>query len=93
MFIFSCFDAPRQLPGRRQRALPDPDDLGLGPDVVITNAATVQDDLLFISNGEASVYEAVGAQSLETSACADTQMVEVLGQLQFGSLESVNYVS
>ncbi|MDE0898532.1 MAG: hypothetical protein OSA81_05895 [Longimicrobiales bacterium] len=74
-------------------SIPDPDDLGLNPDVVITNALTVQDDPLFISNGEGSVYAAVGGQSFETSACADTQMVEVLGQIQFGSLESVNHAS
>jgi len=46
---------------------PDPASLGLDPSVVVTNAVTVQGDLMFISNGEAGVYAAVGAQSFATS--------------------------
>jgi hypothetical protein len=71
---------------------PDPGSLGLDPSVVVTNAVTVQDDLMFISNGEAGVYAAVGAESFETSACDAPQMITVLGQLQFANLQSANHV-
>jgi hypothetical protein len=71
---------------------PDPASLGLDPSVVVTNAVTVQDDLMFISNGEAGVYVAVGAESFETSDCDEPQMITVLGQMQFDDLESVNHV-
>ena len=37
---------------------PDPGSLGLDPSVVVTNAVTVDDDVMFISNGEAGVYAA-----------------------------------
>ena len=71
---------------------PDPASRGQDPSVVVTNAVTVQDDLMFISNGEAGVYAAAGAQSFETSACTATQSISVLGQLQFDNLESANHV-
>ena len=47
---------------------------------------------MFISNGEAGVYAAVGAESFETSACDAPQQITVLGQLQFNALQSVNHV-
>jgi len=71
---------------------PDPASLGLDPSVVVTNAVTVQGDLMFISNGEAGVYAAVGAESFDTSACDAPQTITVLGQLQFDNLQSVNHV-
>jgi hypothetical protein len=71
---------------------PDPASLGLDPSVVVTNAVTVQDDLMFISNGEAGVYAAAGAESFETSSCDAPQQITVLGQLQFDALQSVNHV-
>lgn len=71
---------------------PDPASLGLDPSVVVTNAVTVQDDLMFISNGEAGVYAAAGAESFETSACDAPQSISVLGRLQFDDLQSVNHV-
>jgi hypothetical protein len=71
---------------------PDPGSLGLDPSVVVTNAVTVQDDLMFISNGEAGVYAAAGAESFETSACDESQSISVLGKLRFDELESVNHV-
>lgn len=71
---------------------PDPASVGLDPSVVVTNSVTVQNDLMFISNGEAGVYAAAGADSFETSACDAPQSVSVLGHLQFGALESVNHV-
>lgn len=71
---------------------PDPASLGLDPAVVVTNAVTVEDDLMFISNGEAGVYAAVGATSFETSACNAPQTITVLGRLRFGNLQSANHV-
>lgn len=71
---------------------PDPASLGLDPSVVVTNAVTVQGDLMFISNGEAGVYAAAGTQSFESSACTAPQSISVLGQLQFDNLQSVNHV-
>lgn len=71
---------------------PDPGSLGLDPSVVVTNAVTVQDDLMFISNGEAGVYAAAGDESFETSACTAQQNITLLGQLQFADLQSANHV-
>jgi hypothetical protein len=71
---------------------PDPASLGLDPAVVVTNAVTVQGDLMFISNGEAGVYAAAGAQSFATSACDAPQQIQVLGKLRFDALQSVNHV-
>lgn len=71
---------------------PDPASLGLDPAVVVTNAVTVHDDLMFISNGEAGVYVAAGAQAWEDTACDAPQSVTVFGQLQFGTQQSVNHV-
>jgi hypothetical protein len=71
---------------------PDPASLGLAESVVVTNAVTVQGDLMFISNGEAGVYAAAGAQSFETSSCTASQSISVLGQLQFDNQQSVNHV-
>lgn len=74
-------------------ARPDPALLGLDPSVVVTNSVTVDGDLMFIGNGEAGVYAAAGATSFASSSCSSQQTITVLGQLQFGALESVNHVS
>jgi hypothetical protein len=66
--------------------------VGLDPSVVVTNAVTVQDDLMFISNGEAGVYAAAGAASFESPSCG-AQQIDVLGRLRFDDLESVNHVA
>lgn len=71
---------------------PDPASLGLDPSVVVTNAVTVQGDLMFISNGEAGVYAAAGAQSFASSACDAPQQIQVLGKLRFDALQSANHV-
>jgi hypothetical protein len=71
---------------------PDPASVGLDPSVVVTNAVTVQDDLMFISNGEAGVYAAAGAASFESQSCG-AQQIDVLGRLRFDDLESVNHVA
>jgi hypothetical protein len=72
---------------------PDPASLGLSPSVVVTNAASVDNDLLFISNGEAGVYVAQGSQSFAATGSETPQTITMLGKLQFGTLESVNHVA
>ena len=72
---------------------PDPFALGLDPSVVVTNAVTVDDDLMFISNGEAGVYVAAGTADFASTPCAAPQTITVLGHLRFDDLQSVNHVS
>jgi len=71
---------------------PDPEALGLDPSVVVTNAVTVDNDLMFISNGEAGVYVAAGADDWDDTDCDEPQSINVLGQLRFDDLQSVNHV-
>ena len=74
--------------------LPDHIELGLSPDVVVTNAVSAEGDLLFISNGEAGVYV---AQVLNTTFDQDwgetPRTITVLGKLRFNALQSVNHVA
>jgi len=72
---------------------PDPTALGLPPSVVVTNAVAVDGDLLFISNGEAGVYVAQADEPFANTGSEDPQQLNVLGQLQFASLQSVNHVA
>jgi len=71
---------------------PDPASVGLDPSVVVTNAVTVQDDLMFISNGEAGVFAAAGEDSFGTNDCS-TPSISILGRLRFDDLQSVNHVA
>jgi len=71
---------------------PDPASLGLDPSVVVTNAVTVQDDLMFISNGEAGVYAAAADDSFESDDC-NAPTISVLGRLRFDDLQSANHVA
>lgn len=73
-------------------ARPDPSSVGLDPSVVVTNAVTVQDDLMFISNGEAGVYAAAATENLTDNNC-DAPSIEVLGKLRFDNLQSANHVA
>ena len=72
---------------------PDPAALGLDPSVVVTNAASVEGDLLFISNGEAGVYVAQGSQVFSTTGSEAQQTITMVGRLRFGNLQSVNHVA
>jgi outer membrane protein assembly factor BamB len=72
---------------------PDPAALGLDPSVVVTNACAADDDLLFISNGEAGVYVAQGSRNFADTGSETQQQITMLGKLQFGSLQSVNHVA
>jgi hypothetical protein len=71
---------------------PDPEGLGLDPSVVVTNAVTVDEDLMFISNGEAGVYVAAGDADFAGTPCDAQQNITMLGHLGFDDLESVNHV-
>ena len=71
---------------------PDPASLGLDPSVVVTNAVTVDEDLMFISNGEAGVYVAAGDAEFADIPCSTPQNITMLGHLQFDDLQSVNHV-
>lgn len=71
---------------------PDPASVGLSPDVVVTNAVTVDEDLMFISNGEAGVYAAMASEPFKSTSCSTPQSITVLGKLRFDALQSVNHV-
>src|SRR2546425_1916973 len=71
---------------------PNPDSLGLSPSVVVTNAVAIDQDLMFISNGEAGVYLAQGSQAFSTSGTG-AQTITMQGKLRFGNLQSVNHVA
>ncbi len=71
---------------------PDPAALGLDPSVVVTNAVTVDEDVLFISNGEAGIYVARGSRDFDQTACGETQQITVLGKLRFDDLQSANHI-
>ena len=72
---------------------PNPDSLGLSPSVVVTNAVAIDQDLMFISNGEAGVYLAQGSQAFSTTGSETQQTITMRGKLRFGSLQSVNHVA
>ena len=72
---------------------PDPASLGLDPSVVVTNAVGVDDDLLFISNGEAGVYVAQGSKDFSLTGSEEPQQITLLGKLRFDDLQSVNHVA
>lgn len=71
---------------------PSPAMLGLDPAVVVTNAVAVDDDLMFIANGEAGVYVARGSRSFKNNDC-EPQQITVLGRLRVGNLQSANHVA
>lgn len=72
---------------------PDAASLGLDPSVVVTNAASVDEDLIFISNGEAGVYVAQGDQFFSATGSEAQQTITMLGRLGFDKLQSVNHVA
>ncbi|HYL54991.1 MAG TPA: hypothetical protein VEU73_05395 [Gemmatimonadales bacterium] len=72
---------------------PNPDSLGLSPSVVVSNAAAVDSDLIFISNGEAGVYVAQGSQAFSATGSETQQTITMLGKLRFANLQSVNHVA
>lgn len=73
--------------------IPDPASLGLSPDVVTTNAVSADDDILFISNGEAGVYVAELDEDLDDIDVGEDVEVDLIGRLQFNDLQSANHVA
>lgn len=73
--------------------IPDAAALGLDPSVVVTNAVTVDGDLMFISNGEAGVYVAQADADFNSSPCSTPLQITMLGHLQFDDLQSANHVA
>ncbi len=71
---------------------PDPASLGLDPAVVVTNAVSVDEELIFISNGEAGVYVARGSENFDDNNCS-TPSITMLGKLRFDDLQSANHVA
>lgn len=71
---------------------PDPASLGLDPSVVVTNAVSVDEELIFISNGEAGVYVARGTENFHDNNC-NTPGITMLGKLRFDDLQSANHVA
>lgn len=71
---------------------PDPASLGLDPSVVVSNAVSVDEDLMFISNGEAGIYVARADRDFDKNNC-DSQNITMLGKLRFGDLQSANHVA
>jgi hypothetical protein len=71
---------------------PNPADLGLSPSVVVSNAVTVDKDVMFISNGEAGVYVVLSGEDFKDIKCDDGLDITVLGSLKFDDLQSVNHV-
>src|SRR3989441_9179174 len=72
---------------------PNPDSLGLSPSVVVTNAVAIDQDLMFISNGEAGVYLAQGSQVFSSTGSETQQIITMQDKLRFGNLQSVNHVA
>lgn len=73
--------------------VPDAAALGLNSDEVVSNAASADEEFIFISNGEAGVYVAEASSELEQYSTGDQLSVEVLGYLEFDDSQSANHVA
>ena len=71
---------------------PNPASLGLDPLDVVTNAVSIEKDLMFISNGGAGIYVAQGSEEFKDTDCNAQQQITVLGKLRFDDFQSVNQV-
>ncbi|MFA5834653.1 MAG: hypothetical protein WDA22_14330 [Bacteroidota bacterium] len=67
---------------------------GLDPSVTVTNAVAAKGEYLYLSNGEAGVYQAkTNGQDL-SSLTGDTNIsLTIQGKLKFSALQSVNHVA
>lgn len=73
--------------------IPDPSSLGLSEDVVATNAVSVDEDKIFISNGEAGVYVAETNKDIRSYEEGQSINASMIGHLKLDDLESVNHIS
>jgi hypothetical protein len=68
--------------------------VGIDPSLTVTNSASVNDELVFMANGEAGVYVAEAAVNLESSGSASSATnLKLLGKMQFGTAQSANFVA
>ncbi|MCP3676456.1 MAG: hypothetical protein GY721_02375 [Deltaproteobacteria bacterium] len=74
-------------------SVPNPTVTGLLPAEVVANAVTIDNDLMFISNGEAGVYVAQADEDFDRSGPDGPVSLTLLGKLQFGVDQSVNHVA
>lgn len=73
-------------------SLPAPIVSGLDPSLTVTNAVSVNRDLVFMANGEAGVYVAEAPFNLETTVSGNTNL-RLQGKMIFGPQESANFVA
>ena len=73
--------------------VPDANSLDLDPDAVESNAASADEEFIFISNGEAGVYVAEASTNLNRYSSGDPLSVDLLGYLQFDDFQSANHVA
>ncbi|WP_340106011.1 YncE family protein [Rhodohalobacter sp. 8-1] len=73
--------------------VPDADALELNPNAVESNAASADEEIIFISNGEAGVYVAEASRDLNLYSTGDQLSVELLGYLKFDDFQSANHVA
>lgn len=72
---------------------PDADALGLNPADVESNAASANEEYIFIANGEAGVYVAEASMDLDQYTTGDQLSVDLLGYLKFDDSQSANHVA
>ncbi len=63
----------------------------LDPSVTVTNAASTDSKILYMSNGEAGVYLAWTRDKFNSRDC-DVDDLQLIGQFRFDDLQSVNHV-
>jgi len=63
------------------------------PNLRVANAVSVDNDLMFISFGEAGVYVAQADEDFADSGSEGPVSLTMLGKLRFGNLQSVNHVA
>lgn len=73
-------------------SIPRPIVAGLDPSLTVTNAVSVNQDLVFMANGEAGLYVAQAPFNLEQTGTGNTNL-QLLGKMQFGSQQSANFVA
>lgn len=73
--------------------VPDAAALDLDPDAVVSNAASADEEFIFISNGEAGVYVAEASIDLDNYSSGDQLSIELLGYLEFDDFQSANHVA
>jgi hypothetical protein len=79
--------------GHRLGGVPVPSVPGVAPEDAVTNAVSVDDDLLFLSNGGAGVLLVQFERELEDTDSESIPEIQRTRRLLLDALESVNHVS